>query len=179
MAVSLLTKMSHVTYIVRNDLLCVFLSRILQGKAKEKGIFLTLHFLFCRFAASWSEWRSGLPTCSDSTQQRRMAAGNVYSDKPKEVCPGWNKYLWSLNQVCEECWKHDFLGFRFFFLYLCFSRKLMTLACSPSSFNAKEHTLKCNPPSLLGFSMLYSTAWKGLLFYQNFWFSRHDCDFHI
>lgn len=53
----------------------------------------------------------------------------------------------------------------------------MTLAYSPSSFNVKEHTPKCNPPSLLGFDMLYSTAQKGLLFYQNFWFSMHDCDF--
>ena len=47
-----------------------------------------------------------------------MAAENVYSDKPQEICPGWNKYLWSLKQVCEECWKHNFLGFRFFFIFM-------------------------------------------------------------
>lgn len=44
----------------------------------------------------------------------------------------------------------------------------MTLACSPNSSNAKEYIPKCNPPSLLGFDMLCSAAWKGLLFYQNF-----------
>lgn len=45
MAVSLLTKTSHVTYTVGNNLLCVFFSRTLGEKAKVKGIFfLTLHF---------------------------------------------------------------------------------------------------------------------------------------
>lgn len=52
-----------VTYIVRNNLLCVFFSRILLGKANVKGIFFfNTAFLFCRFSGWWSEWQSGLPT---------------------------------------------------------------------------------------------------------------------
>lgn len=65
-----------VTYIVGNNLLCVFFSRILLGKANVKGIFFNAAFLFCRFSCWWSEWQWGA-NCSYSTQLR-MAAGNVF-----------------------------------------------------------------------------------------------------
>lgn len=78
-----------VTYIVRNNLLCVFFSGILLGKANVKGIFfLTLHFYFADSQADGEsdEWVA-------SYSQRAQWLRGIYSDMPKEVCPGGNTYL--------------------------------------------------------------------------------------
>lgn len=42
----LVTFNQDVTYVIGNNLLCVFFSRILLGEANVKGIFLTLLFYF-------------------------------------------------------------------------------------------------------------------------------------
>lgn len=43
---------------------------------------------------------------------------------------------------------------------------LVAFACSPNSFNAIKYPQKANLTSLLGFALLYFTAWMALYFIE-------------
>lgn len=77
-----------VTYIVRNNLLCVFFSRILLGKANVKGIFfLTLHFYF---ADSQADGVSDGVGCQLEGPHSacRTAAGNIFRRAQRSLPSG-------------------------------------------------------------------------------------------